>query len=233
MMSYPTHRLDALPFTPHNQRAAEQQLRKYTRLYQMDELREAAAREGRRLREMLRWKKKELPPLFQWPLITAATVPRVSSLTRCWLVFRPRGAPVLVYRAIAARVGERVARGLRKVDPGAMELLIYLYNAANAAETDSFVLDQMRSGREMARRVLDRAVGHERTLAARALQEACDPDARRAAVGVCSWSIDAWPLLGVTCEADVVRFVGRVIKETCIRALNQHPQRELLVRAVG
>jgi len=231
-MSYPTHPLARVSFEKRNQAHAEKQLRELTRFYDMPELQEAAAVVGRRVRDVLRWRAKPPPPIFQWALVTAATVPKLSALTRCWLLFRPGGAPELIYRVIAARMGERVAKSIRNVPP-AMEIISNLYNVTYTPETNTYVLAELKQARIIAATVLANAKTLRDQIGARALEESAAPDARTAAVNVCSWAIDTFIPLGGTCEADIVHVIGLDIKEVCTQALNKHPQKELLMSAIG
>jgi len=209
---------------------AEERVRERTCFFTLPELVAAVPGNSRYpVERAMRYKKRLLPEIFQWPIVTVAAMSGFHPLVRCWLVFRKGAVPELIYRVIAAEVAEKAAKGLGDDWPHAWDIVERLYRCTRKRDRVDNLAD-LAAAQKLSSTY---PVTPEKLALLCALGAAADLDPMPAAVVSAGWLIDGYKALDSPNDAVVSLWVGQLIQETCAKALAKHPQQTLLKSSLG
>jgi len=176
--------------------------------------------------KMLLRTQKPLPTELQW--YTVATISHIplSPVTLLWLALKPNAVPFLVLRSYARDIAIYITERAFPVSATAWRIVRCL--DFNAGVVQLRALEELDAARGWARSMQAGASNENIRLAAVALEEAANDDALKAAIGVSEAAVLATRALRVPDDGSVVTALARKMSRLCTKALEQHPQKDVL-----
>lgn len=186
--------------------------------------------EGGRVPDVLRRKKKPLPDKLQWPIVATLCSTRLRPMTVLWLALKPNALPDIVLRAWVRETAEYLIER-------AFTQSVKAWNVAGVLDQLSksiqlVTLERLERGRDVAKQLYAGAQNEHQRMVALALFNLLQEDPREAMVAGAGFAIDGRKALRVRDEGAVVIALATKLRRLCEKALEKHPQKDLLKQQI-
>jgi len=186
--------------------------------------------DGARVPDVLRRKKKPLPDKLQWPIVATLQTSRLQPITVLWLALRINALPVPILRAWVKEVAEYLVERALTESGRAWDMVDILKQLSETV--DLATLAQLARGREIAKLLYVGSRNERQRCIVLALFSLMDEDIRMALINAIGFAVDGCAALRVRDEGTVITALSTRLRRLCAKALEKHPQKELLKREI-
>lgn len=185
---------------------------------------------GMRLPDVLRRKRKPLPDKLQWPIVTTLRSSNLRPMTTLWLALKPNAIPEPVLRAWVRDTAEYLAERALTQSVTAWEIVDILKQLSKAVRLA--VLDKLPHARDLAKQIYAVAQNEHQRSVALALFSLLNENFRDGMINAVGFAVDGRKALRVRDDGAVVTAIATRLRKLCEKALEKHPQKDLLKQQI-
>lgn len=186
--------------------------------------------DGKRIPDILRRKRKPVPDKLQWPIVTALRSSNLRPMTTLWLALKPNALPEPILRGWVRDTGEYLAERALTQSMKAWEIVDVLKQLSKSARLA--VLDKLPHARDIAKQIYAGAQNEHQRSVALALFSLLNENFRDGMINAVGFAVDGRKALRVRDDGAVVVALATRLRKLCEKALDKHPQKDLLKQQI-